>query len=105
MDSATGGKVITVLGDTAGAVGVICGVLLVAALFFLRYLLQSLQTRDREMVRLNQEVQKALVNNTAAMTTLAQILQHRRCLANDSEVRHQINQVTNPEQLGGNKGI
>lgn len=97
MDPISGGKMVTMLGETSGAIGLICGVLLVAVLFFLRHLMQNLQNRDREMVRLNQDVQKALVNNTAAMTTLAQILQHRRCLANDTKVMEQINRATNPK--------
>lgn len=97
MDASTGGKMITTLGETGGAIGLICGVLLLATIFFLRHLMQNIQSRDREMVRLNQEVQKALVNNTAAMTTLAQILQHRRCLANDTRVIEQIDLATNPK--------
>lgn len=101
MDPAISGTIISSLGETGGAIGIICGILLIASLIFLRHLTQSLQIRDKEMVRLNQEVQKALVNNTAAMTTLAQILQHRRCLANDTEIMHQINQVTNPKQFDG----
>lgn len=97
MDPVSSGKMVTMLGESGGAIGLICGVLLIAILFFLRHLIQNLQTRDQEMVRLNQEVQKALVNNTAAMTTLAQILQHRRCLANDTRVREQIDLATNPK--------
>ena len=97
MDPISGGKMVTMLGETGGAIGIICGVLLIAILFFLRHLMQNLQNRDQEMARLNQEIQKALINNTAAMTTLAQILQHRRCLANDTRVMEKIDLATNPK--------
>lgn len=97
MDPIVGGKMVAMLGESGGAIGLICGVLLIAVLFFLRHLMQNLQNRDQEMVRLNQELQKALVNNTAAMTTLAQILQHRRCLANDTRVMERIDLATNPK--------
>lgn len=99
MDIVSTGKVITQLGETGGAVGLVCGVLLVVVLFFLRHLMQNLQSRDKELIRLNQELQKALVNNTAAMTTLAHILKNRRCLANDSHIIQQIDQATNPRHF------
>lgn len=94
----TNGKMVTLLGEAGGAVGLICGVLLLAMFFFLRHLMQSLQARDWEMIQLNQQLQKALVNNTAAMTTLAHILQRRRCLAEGTSVIDQLNQATKPDR-------
>lgn len=96
MDIDSGGKVVSALGEAGGAIGLICGVLLLAVFFFLRHLIQSIQARDQEMIRLNQQLQRALVNNTAAMTTLAHILQRRRCLAGDTRIMEQINQATRP---------
>lgn len=101
MDPATSGTIVAKLGETGGAIGLICGVLLLAVLFFLRYMMQNQQRRDIEFFRLNKELQEALVNNTSAMITLAQILQHRRCLADDIQVREQINKATHSKHCDG----
>ena len=85
-----GGKAVTSLAETGGAIGLICGLLLIGMFFFLRNLLQSLQARDQELLALNQELHKALVNNASAMTMLSQVMQSRRCLANDVMSRQRI---------------
>ena len=94
---AANGKMLNGLAETGGAIGIICGLLLLGMFFFLRNLLHSLQERDKEMFSLNRELHKALVNNTAAMTALGQILQHRRCLADETRIVERINQATKPQ--------
>lgn len=96
MDPIIGGKVVATLGETGGAIGLICGVLLIAVLLFLRHLMQSIQTRDKEFIRLNQDVQKILVNNTAAMITLAQIIEHRIGVGSETRIMEKINKIVNP---------
>ena len=76
-----GGKMMSAMGDASGAIGIVCGLLLIGMYLFVRYLMESAKTREAEMSKLNQQMQEALVINATAMTALAQALQRRTCLA------------------------
>lgn len=98
MDAQTvgaGGKVVSTLGDAGGAIGIICGLLLISMLLFFRYLMESVRARDAEVAKLNQKMQEALIANTAAMSSLIHVLQNRSCLARDNETLNHIRNESN----------
>lgn len=90
------GKAVTLLAEAGGAIGLICGILLIAVLFFFKNLMSNLQERDHELHEINKQLQNLMVNNTAAMTILAQVLQRRKCLAQDENIVEKINKATEP---------
>jgi hypothetical protein len=90
----TGGKVVSALGDSSGAIGIICGLLLLGMLFFFKYLMDSARAREAEILAMNKQLQKALVANATAMTALSQVLQRRACMNCEVEMFDKIRDAT-----------
>ena len=85
-------RIISELGDAGGAIGIICGLLLICTYIFIRYLMERGKSRDAELAELNRQLQEALVANaekmgeySAAITQLVHIMQQRPCLSVDSD--------------------
>lgn len=78
-------RVITGLGEASGAIGLVCGLLLVCMFLFFRHLMENVKMRDAEVVAMNRQLQDALVANAAALAALNQLLQQRPCLINTNE--------------------
>lgn len=74
-------KVVSGLNEAGGAIGLICGLLLVGMFFFFRYLMESVKSRDAEVASMNKQLQETLVENSAVLSSLTHVLQQRSCLS------------------------
>lgn len=74
-------KLVSGLNEAGGAIGLICGLLLVGMFLFFRYLMESVKTRDAEVASMNKQLQETLIENSAALSSLTNVLQQRSCLS------------------------
>ncbi len=95
------GKLVSALGDAEGAIGIVCGLLLICTYIFIRYLMERGKARDTELAELNRQLQEALVMNAekagehaAAVAQLTQILRQRPCLSGEFDDVQETHIVT-----------
>ncbi len=105
-------KIISALGDSGGAIGIVCGLLLICTYICIRYLVERGKERDSELSDLHRQLQDALVVNaakmaehTAAITLLSQTMQQRPCLSPDLDALKTMRSITQVlEKKGGKHG-